>query len=159
MIEQTITFGGAVIALYFIDWRISIVCLIVGAPLIIMNLIYNKKIYLLQSDLHDKYEMVYETFATKNPLNVKKIFGEMAGLQRKIGNWGAINFGTLRFILLIIFIFVLYIAIDLDYFTTGRIYSIVAYLWTFISTVEYIPEIMESLTSLKDIKQRINAAE
>ena len=83
----------------------------------------------------------------------------MAGLQRKIGNWGAINFGTLRFILLIIFIFVLYIAIDLDYFTTGRIYSIVAYLWTFISTVEYIPEIMESLTSLKDIKQRINAAE
>ncbi len=159
MVEQLISFGGAIIALFFIDWRISVVCLIVGAPLIIINLLYNKKISVLQSDLHDKYELVYETFATKNPENVKRIFNEMGGLQRKIGNWGAINFGALRFVLLIIFIFVLYIAIDLDDFTTGKIYSIVAYLWAYISTVEYLPDLMESSTSLKDVYKRINLAE
>lgn len=159
MFEQLISFGGAIIALFFIDWRISVVCLIVGAPLIIINLLYNKKISVLQSDLHDKYELVYETFATKNPENVKRIFNEMGGLQRKIGNWSAINFGALRFVLLIIFIFVLYIAIDLDDFTTGKIYSIVAYLWAFISTVEYLPDLMESSTSLKDVYKRINLAE
>lgn len=155
MIEQLISFGGAIIALFFIDWRISVVCLVVGAPLIIINLLYNKKVSVLQTDLHDNFEMVYETYATKNPENVKRIFTEMGILQRKIGNWSAINFGALRFVLLIIFIFVLYIAIDLDYFTVGKIYSIVAYLWAFISTVEYLPDLMESSTSLKDIYKRI----
>jgi ABC-type multidrug transport system fused ATPase/permease subunit len=156
MVEQAITFGGAIIALTFIDWRISVVCLIVGAPLILISLIYNRKVSLLETNLHDNYELVYSTFETKNPENVKKVFNEMGGLQRKIGNWNALNFGVLRFILLIIFIFVLYIAIDLDDFTTGKIYSIVSYLWSFITTVEYLPDLMESSTSLKDINNRIN---
>lgn len=155
IIEQSITFGGATIALTFIDWRISVVCLLVGAPLIVINIIYNKRVFLLQADLHDNYERVYESFSTKNPENVKNIFNKMGNTQQKIGNWSAINFGSLRFVLLIIFIFVLYISIDLDDFTTGRIYSIVSYLWSFISTVEYLPDLMESLTSLKDIKNRI----
>ena len=157
LIEQIITIGGAVIALTFIDWRISMVCLIVGVPLVIMNLVYNKKISLLQTILHDDYELVYETFETKNPENVKRIFNKMGGLQQKIGNYSAINFGSLRFVLLIIFIFVLYISIDLDKFTTGKIYSIVSYFWSFITTVEYLPELMESTISLKDIHARINS--
>jgi ABC-type multidrug transport system fused ATPase/permease subunit len=156
MIEQLIIFGGAIIALTFIDYRISVVCLIVGVPLIVINLIYNKRVSILETNLHDNYEQVYESFATKNPENVKKVFNQMGGLQRKIGNWSAINFGSLRFVLLIIFIFVLYIAIDLDDFTTGKIYSVVSYLWTFITTVEYLPDLMESFTSLKDIRSRIN---
>jgi ABC-type multidrug transport system fused ATPase/permease subunit len=155
IIEQSITFGGAIIALTFIDWRISSICLLVGAPLVIINIIYNKKVSVLQTELHDNYERVYETFSTKNPENVKGIFNKMGVTQQKIGNWSAVNFGSLRFVLLIIFIFVLYISIDLDDFTTGKIYSIVAYLWSFISTVEYLPDLMESSTSLKDIKNRI----
>lgn len=156
IIEQVITFFGALIALYFIDWRISAVCFIIGIPLIIINLVYKKKVSVFQTDLHNKYETIYDNFATKNPLSVKKIFKEMGVLQSKIGSWGAINFGSLRFILLIIFIFVLYISIDLDYFSTGKIYSIVSYLWAFISTVEYLPDLMESSSSLKDIYRRIN---
>jgi ABC-type multidrug transport system fused ATPase/permease subunit len=155
IIEQSITFGGAIIALTFIDWRISVVCLLVGAPLVVISIIYNKRVSILQTDLHDNYEKVYETFSTKNPENVKNIFSKMGKTQEKIGNWGAINFGSLRLVLLIIFIFVLYISIDMDDFTTGKISSIVAYLWSFISTVEYLPDLMESATSLKDIKNRI----
>ncbi len=156
IIEQVITFFGAVIALSFIDWRISAVCFIVGIPLIVINLIYNKKVSIFQTDLHNDYETVYENFATRNPSSVKNIFKEMGILQTNIGKWSAINFGSLRFVLLIIFIFVLYIAIDIDNFSTGKIYSVVSYLWAFITTVEYIPDLMESSTSLKDIYGRIN---
>jgi ABC-type multidrug transport system fused ATPase/permease subunit len=79
----------------------------------------------------------------------------MAGDQKQIAKWNAFNFGSLHFVLLIIFLIVLFISIDMDDFTTGTIYSIVSYLWTFISSVEYIPELMESRTSLKDISRRI----
>jgi hypothetical protein len=60
--------------------------------------------------------------------------------------------------LLGIFLVVLYISIDLDDFTTGSIYSIVAYIWTFITSSEYLPELMESWTSLKDISRRLKEA-
>jgi ABC-type multidrug transport system fused ATPase/permease subunit len=81
-----------------------------------------------------------------------------AAFKQKIANWGALNFGVMRFILLFIFLGVLYIAIDLDDFTTGSIYSIVAYIWTFITSSEYLPELMESWTSLKDVSSRLKQA-
>jgi len=65
----------------------------------------------------------------------------------------------MRFILSIIFIVALYISIDLDDFLTGNIYSIVAYLWTFVTSMEYIPELLESRTSFKDISNRIKEKE
>jgi len=49
---------------------------------------------------------------------------------------------------------VLFICVDLDNFTTGKIYSIVAYLWTFIGQTEYLPDLMESLGSIKDLDLR-----
>jgi hypothetical protein len=42
----------------------------------------------------------------------------------------------------------LFLCVDVDKFTTGRIYSIVAYLWTFIASTDYLPELMESLASV-----------
>ena len=47
-----------------------------------------------------------------------------------------------------------YVCIDLDNFTTGKIYSVVAYLWTFIASTDYLPELMESMASVKDLNQR-----
>jgi ABC-type multidrug transport system fused ATPase/permease subunit len=154
--EQIIAISGAVIALTFFDFRISLVCLMISIPLIIMSILYSKNVVKLQSNLHDKFEMVYDIFSKKESAQVTNIYSSMAKLQEKIANWGAINFGIMRIVLLIIFLFVLYIAIDLDDFSLGNIYSIVAYLWTFVTSVEYIPELMESKSSLKDLSQRFN---
>lgn len=154
-VEQLIAISGAVIALTFFDFRISLVCLLISVPLIIMSVLYNKNVVKLQSDLHDKFEMVYDIFSKKEPAQVTSIYSSMARLQEKIASWGAVNFGIMRIVLLFIFLFVLYIAIDLDDFSLGNIYSIVAYLWTFVTSVEYIPELMESRYSLKDLSQRL----
>lgn len=153
--EQTIAILGAVIALAVFDWRISVACLFISIPLIVLSVLYSRNVVKLHSELHDKFEMVYDIFAKKEPIQVKTIYQSMAKLQEKIATWGAFNFGVMRIVLLLIFLFVLYIAIDLDNFSLGNIYSIVAYLWTFVTSVEYIPELMESRTSLKDLSKRV----
>lgn len=66
---------------------------------------------------------------------------------------------SLSLLLLGIFLAVLYIAIDPDEFTTGNIYSIVAYPWIFVATTEYLPELLESWTALKDIAARLKTQE
>ncbi len=156
IMEHVMAVGGAIIALTLFDWRISAACLLVTIPLLMMGQIYNKRVSFYQKELHDDYEKMFDTFSGMKPLEVNALYKSMAGHQRKIANWAAINFGSLRFVLLLIFLAVLYISIDLDDFTTGNIFSVVAYLWTFVSSVEYIPELMESRTSLRDITVRLN---
>jgi ABC-type multidrug transport system fused ATPase/permease subunit len=158
IIEQVVQIGGTVIALAIFDWRISITCLTIVFPLLLINKIYTQKVGSLQKDAHDTFENAYDVFSTQKPEEIHNYYVQSAGIKQKIANWGALNFGVMRCILLFIFLAVLYISIDLDNFTTGSIYSIVAYIWTFVTSSEYIPELMESWTSLKDVSSRLNNA-
>jgi ABC-type multidrug transport system fused ATPase/permease subunit len=156
LMEQSIAIVGAICALTIFDWRISAACLLVVIPLGIIGQFYNKRVLYLQKDLHDQYETIVDTFVTKKPENIRSIYKSMANIQSKIGKYNGFNFGFMRLTLLIVFLVVLYISIDMDNFTTGDIYAIVSYLWTFITSAEYLPELMESRASLKDISGRIN---
>jgi hypothetical protein len=49
---------------------------------------------------------------------------------------------------------VLFICVDVDDFSNGKIYSIVAYLWTFIGQTDNLPELIESFRSVKDLNNR-----
>jgi ABC-type multidrug transport system fused ATPase/permease subunit len=158
IIEQIVQIGGAVIALAVFDWRISLTCLTIVLPLLLINRIYTRRVSALQKDVHDTFENAYDVFSTQKPEEINNYYQKSASIKQKIANWGALNFGVMRFILLFIFLAVLYISIDLDDFTTGSIYSIVAYIWTFITSSEYLPELMESWTSLKDVSLRLKQA-
>jgi len=153
--EQVIAILGAVTAVAVFDIRISMLCLLAAVPITAIGFFYYKKISLLQNSLHNNYEDTYEAFSKRDKNLVISIFRNMAKTQQRIGRWSAFNFSAIRICLLLIFIGVLYISIDLDDFTTGNIYSIVAYLWTFTTSVEYLPEILESWTSLQDITERL----
>ena len=155
IIEQSISIGGAIIALIFFDWKIAATCLFIVLPLVAIARQYNRNVIGLQRDLHDTREKAYDVFATNDPDKVRAYYTAQARAEVRIANWGAFNFGAMRLFLLMIFLVVLYIAIDLDDFSTGNIYSIVAYLWTFVTSSEYLPELMESATSLKDIARRL----
>jgi len=155
IMDQTISIVGTVIALTFYDWRIALTCLCIVLPLLFITKFYIQKVIVLQRSVHDTREEAYEVFSQKEPDLVREYYHSMAGHQQKIANWGAFNFLIMRIFLLGIFMIVMYIAIDLAHFTTGNIYSIVAYLWTFVTSSEYLPELLESWTSLKDISRRL----
>lgn len=159
VIEHAIAIFGAVIAMYLIDWRISLTSGLIIIPLYFITRFYNSKILKLQAEYHDKYENIFDIFSTKDPEKVREYYQNMTKPQKKISDWGAFNFGIMRIVLLIIFLSVLYIAIDLDDFSAGELYTIVAYLWTFISSTEYLPELFESWTSLSDISRRLKKEE
>jgi len=155
MIEQGFDIVGAIVALAFFDYRLAVACLVLGIPLSLIGRVYNRKVLSLQKSIHDGKEDAYRVFSTLDPDQVRSYYSDMAQSQQKIANWGALNFSVLRICLLGIFLVVLYIAIDIDDFTTGNLYSIVAYLWTFVGSSEYIPEQLESWTSIKDISHRL----
>lgn len=157
ILESLIAITGTIIALYFFDWIISIACLAVVIPLYVLNTTLGRKIFRLQKIYHDKYEEVYDTFAKKDHNEVRNFYMKLAEPQVRVSRLGGINFGITRFLMLMVFLIVLYICIELDQFSAGEIYSIAAYLWTFVTTAEHLPDLIESFASLKDISNRMSA--
>lgn len=159
LVEQSIAIVGAIVALSFFDWRIALTCMCIILPLVFITKLYNEKVIHIQKDLHETQEMAFRVYATLDLILIKKYYADYSRSEQKIANWGALNFGVMRFSLLIIFLIVLYICVDLDNFTTGNIYSIIAYLWTFVSSAEYLPDLLASWTSLNDLSVRLKTAD
>jgi len=150
---------GAIIAMFFYDWRIAAVCLIVIFPLYIFSGFYRKNVIALQRSIRDTQEDLYKVVEHKSSSSIHELYHSMVRPQFKIARWNSINYLVIKVILMGIFIVVLFICVDVDNFSTGSIYSIVAYLWTFISSAEYLPGLMESYSSVKELGHRLKEEE
>jgi ABC-type multidrug transport system fused ATPase/permease subunit len=145
---------GAVIALFFYDYRIALVCLVIILPIVYINNYSRKKITLLQKDIHDNQEELYKLIEDRDISKIHQFFNNMISPRTRIARWSSLSFTTVKTLLVVIFIVVLFICVDVDNFSTGKIYSIVAYLWTFIGQTDYLPELMESMGSIRDLNTR-----
>lgn len=145
---------GAIIALFFYDYRIGLVCLAVIAPVAYINNLNRKKVTRLHKSIHDNQEELYKLIENRDTSKIQQFFYNMIPARTKIARWNSFSFSTVKALLVIIFIVVLFICVDVDDFSTGKIYSIVAYLWTFIGQTDYLPDLMDSLGSIKDLNMR-----
>jgi ABC-type multidrug transport system fused ATPase/permease subunit len=156
-IEQVFDLGGAMFALAFYDIRISLACLASVVPMALISSAYQRHVLRFQKEFHDHREDFFAFVQKQGNDGIRDFHERMVKPQLRIANWGAANFGFLRIVLLGIFLLVLYVVIALDRLSTGEIYSVVAYLWTFIGSAEFSPDLLESYTSLKDIQNRIRS--
>ena len=146
---------GAVIALFFYDWRIAAVAVLVIIPISFINNIYRKNVVTLQKNLHDTREDQYKIFEAGDVSKIHEFYHSMVIPQSKIAKWSSFDYLIIKVFLMIIFIVVLFISVDVDKFSTGRIYAIVAYIWTFIASTDYIPGLMESMTAVRELNTRL----
>jgi len=146
--------AGAIVALFFYDYRIAIVCLLVIFPVAYVNNNNRKHVARFQKDIHDNQEELYKLIENKNLSRIHQFFNNMIPPRTRIARWNAISYSIVKVLLIVIFIVVLFICVDVDNFSTGKIYSVVAYLWTFIGQTDYLPDLMESLGSIKDLNTR-----
>ena len=151
--------GGGVIALFFYDWRIAAVAFGVIFPVVYINNLYRKNVVTLQKDIHDTREDLYRLVDENNSAKIHEFYYDMVRPQHKIAKWNSIDYAIIKVLLMIIFIVVLFICVDVDNFSTGKIYAIVAYIWTFIASTEYLPGLMESLTSVRELSTRLKEVE
>jgi ABC-type multidrug transport system fused ATPase/permease subunit len=146
--------AGAIIAVFFYDYRIGLVCLAVVVPIAYINNSTRKKVTVLQRDLHNCQEELYRLIENRDTSKLQGFYESMIPPRKRIARLNSVSYSTVKILLVIIFIVVLFICVDLDNFSTGKIYSIVAYLWTFIGQTEYLPELMESVGSVRELDLR-----
>jgi ABC-type multidrug transport system fused ATPase/permease subunit len=150
---------GAVAALFFYDWRIAVVAIIVIIPVAFINNIYRRNVVTLQKELHDTREEQYKIFEAGNTTTIQQFYHSMVLPQTKIARWSSLDYVLIKVLLMVIFIVILFIAVDVDKFSTGKIYAIVSYIWTFIASTDYLPGLMESLTAVRELNSRLKEEE
>jgi ABC-type multidrug transport system fused ATPase/permease subunit len=151
--------AGAIIALFFYDYRIAVICLAVIVPIAYINNLNRKNVTRLQKDIHDNQEELFKLMESRDTSKISQFYKNTISPKTRIARWNAFDYGSVKVLLVIIFIGVLFICVDVDNFSTGKIYSIVAYLWTFIASTDYLPELMESMASVKDLNERFSKDE
>jgi ABC-type bacteriocin/lantibiotic exporter with double-glycine peptidase domain len=151
--------AGAIIALFFYDYRIALICVGVIVPIGFINNLNRKKVTHLQKEIHDNQEDLFSLIETRDTSKISKFYGNTISPKIMISRWNAFGYSSVKILLVIVFVGILFLCVDVDKFTTGRIYSIVAYLWTFIASTDYLPELMESLASVKDLNARFGTDE
>ncbi|HTJ83797.1 MAG TPA: ABC transporter six-transmembrane domain-containing protein [Polyangiaceae bacterium] len=154
-IMGAVSLVGALGALFTYDLRIGAACLVVLGPLFVVGRVYDRRVSKLTEELHELREQNVDVFSNQTPEDIGKHFRRVADLKRRIGTWSATNFGVLRASLFAVFVVVLYVAIDVDDMTVGAIYSIVTYLWTYVTAIEDLPELLENLTAVRDLTKRL----
>jgi len=146
---------GAITALLFYDYRIAAICFAVIFPIVFIYNGYRKNVIELQKDLHDNREDLYKLFDAKNAGAIRDYYHRLVTPQTRISKWNALDFTVTKLLMMVIFVVVLFICVDVDKFSTGKIYAIVSYLWTFILSTDYLPGLMESVTSLLELNGRL----
>lgn len=146
---------GAIFALFFYDWRIAAICFAVLFPIAFIYSGYRKNVVELQKDLHDKREDLYALFENQTNEAIGDYYHRLVMPQTRIAKWNSVNYTVTKLLLMVILVVVLFICVDIDKFSTGNIYAIVSYLWTFILSTDYLPGLMESVTSLIELNGRL----
>jgi len=148
---------GVIAAMTFYDWRIALVCLGIIVPIAYGLKLYQRHVKQLQIDLHNNREDLYRHFEKRNIPEIQDFYQRMANCQTGISRWNALNYSGTKLLMMVIFIVVLFICVDVDKFSTGKIYAVVSYLWTFILSTDYLPGLMESITSISELNTRLRS--
>ena len=141
--------------LYFYDWRITAICFVVVFPIAFIYNLHRKSVVELQKDLHDNREGLYKLFEDQNTDAISAYYHRQIMPQTRISKWNSLNFTITKLLMMVILVVELFICVDVDKFSTGNIYAIVSYLWTFILSTDYLPGLMESFTSLIELNVRL----
>jgi ABC-type multidrug transport system fused ATPase/permease subunit len=148
---------GALILLIFYDKTVVLICLAILVPVMIMSIIYGKKMESLNLGKNDELEKQVEIIGSNDTPKIMEHYHNLRKWQIKISDQEAWNFGAMEILVLIV------IACSLIVTTkptetailAGDILGIYNYILKFTTGLDTIPYTIQRLSSLQDITRRI----
>jgi ABC-type multidrug transport system fused ATPase/permease subunit len=158
LVQALYSVVGAVIALGVFDPMLALFCFVLVGPGWLLNRIYGKKIFALNGRLHDELEREVEVIEGTQPAQVRGHYGAVAHWLVKLSDWEAINFGVMELFILVLMAATLVRTCSLG-FLAGDILAIFQYLLMFLMGVDSVPMLVQQLSRLRDVGQRIGDSE
>ncbi len=157
VIEAGYNILGSLIILFFYDKIIVLICLGILVPVIIISLLYGKKMLRLNKYKNDELEKQVDIISAGNSANIKHHYNNLRKWQVRISDKEAWNFGFMEIMVLLVIAVSLVASKNLHSSSVmaGSLFGIYSYILKFASGLDTIPYTLERLSSLSDITRRI----
>jgi ABC-type multidrug transport system fused ATPase/permease subunit len=157
VIEAAYNILGSLIILFFYDKTVVLICLAIMIPVIIISMLYGKKMLRLNKHKNDELEKQVDIISTGNNTTIRHHYNNLRKWQVRISDKEAWNFGFMEIMVLLVIAVSLIVSKNLHSTTimAGSLFGIYSYILKFASGLDTIPYTMERLSSLSDITRRI----
>ena len=148
-------FAGALVMLFLYDRGIGLYCLLVLVPLLVINRIYARRANVLNRGLNDQLENEVDIVTARQPEAVRTHYRLLAQWRVRLSNAEVADWGVMELFLIGLAGVVLIRAVALPGVQAGDIYAVVAYLWSYLASLDHVPFTVQQLGRLRDIGQRL----
>ncbi|MBK8495763.1 MAG: hypothetical protein IPL50_12705 [Chitinophagaceae bacterium] len=157
VIEAAYNILGSLIILFFYDKTVVVICLAIMVPVIIISMLYGKKMMRLNKHKNDELEKQVDIISAGNNTNIRHHYNNLRKWQVRISDKEAWNFGFMEIMVLLVIAVSLIVSKNLHSTTimAGSLFGMYSYILKFASGLDTIPYTMERLSSLSDITRRI----
>lgn len=161
VIEALYNILGSLVILFFYDKTVVGICMAIMVPVVIIGLLYGKKMKNLNRHKNDELEKQVDIIATGNKSIIQNHYNRLRKWQVRISDKQAWNFGFMEIMVLLVIAVSLVASKNLHSPTimAGSLFGIYSYILKFASGLDTIPYTMERLSSLSDITRRIEFEE
>lgn len=157
VIEATYNILGSLVILFFYDKVVVGICLAVMVPVIIISMLYGKRMKRLNRHKNDELEKQVDIISTGNNSMIRHHYNNLRKWQIRISDKEAWNFGFMEIMVLVVVAVSLLVSKNMHSSTVmaGSLFAIYSYILKFASGLDTIPYTLDRLSSLGDITRRI----
>lgn len=146
----------AFFVLAFFHINLALSALVVTVSMIVLYSFVHKRFYRLNASLNEQMEKQVSILERKKLKDVLSHLLDLRKWEVKLSDTEALMYGAIFIMVILFIVYNLWFGTSLAEVTTGSIYSIVSYSWTYVEAAIVLPFTLQSLTRLSEITERIN---
>jgi ABC-type multidrug transport system fused ATPase/permease subunit len=143
--------------LFYYDLVIGAIAALLFTPVAIINRRYMRRSLMLNQGLNNQLEHEVQVIERAQEEAVTGHFAEVRAWRIKLSDADAFNWTAIEGLSILAFLLVLLRVAHLPNADVGTIFAIFVYVWRLMEKLDMMPQIVQQLMRLKDIRRRIEA--
>jgi ABC-type multidrug transport system fused ATPase/permease subunit len=148
---------GSAAILFYYDLVIGVVAALLFIPVAILNRRYMRRSLMLNEGLNNQLEHEVQVIDAAQEGAVARHFAEVRAWRIKLSDADAFNWTAIEGLSVLVFLLVLLRVAYMPNADVGGIFAIFVYVWRLMEKLDMMPQIVQQLMRLKDIRRRIEA--
>ena len=157
VLNTLVSIVGSAAVLFYYDLVIGGIAALLFIPVAIINRSYMRRSLMLNEGLNNQLEHEVRVVEAAQEGAVTRHFAEVRTWRVKLSDADALNWTAIEVLSILVFLLVLLRVTYMPNLDVGTIFAIFVYVWRLMEKLDLMPQIVQQLMRLKDIRRRIEA--
>lgn len=155
VIRSLFSIVGAVLILFYYDWMLVLFCAALVVPALVLNYVFGRRSLRLSGLLHDQLENEVGVIRQPTEEKVRDHYDKVSRWRIRLSDCEAYTVGIMEMFVLSLMLAALIRFCTQPGATPGDIFAVFRYVLLFIMALDRVPMLVQQVSRLKDIGNRI----